>query len=340
MPSSAAQRNIRTISYAKYGYMFILPFFLIYAIFQLYPLIYTFSISTTNVQNGVDTFVGLKNFQDLLVTSTNRTTKALHEGFLQSIKNTLNIWLLNFIPQIALSLLLAVWFTDSKLKIKGKGFFKVVMYMPNIITASSVAVLFLSLFGETSEAPVNGTLMRMGLIDTAIKFTTDGSIKRGMVSFIQAWMWYGNTMILLMSGIMGINPSLFEAANIDGANSWQVFTKITVPSLRPILLYTVITSMIGGLQMFDIPLLYNAGTNNDPNTKTIAIFIYERYVGTIKQYGYSAAASILLFIMTSILGSITFYLNRDVDAAKRKKQLKKLKKQAKQKNKGLGGFEI
>lgn len=338
MPASAAQRNIRKISYAKYGYMFILPFFLIYAIFQLYPLIYTFTISTSNVKDGVDTFVGVQNFKDLLFASTNRTTKALHEGFVQAIVNTLKIWLANFLPQIALSLLLAVWFTDSKLKIKGKGFFKVVMYMPNIITASSVAVLFLSLLGETDASPVNGTLMRMGLIDAPIKFITDGGLKRGVVSFIQAWMWYGNTMILLMSGIMGISPSLFEAANIDGANSWQTFMNITVPSLRPILLYTLITSMIGGLQMFDIPLLYNNGTAYDPNTKTIAIFIYERYVGTVKQYGYSAAASILLFIITAILGSITFYLNRDVDAAARKKQLKKQKKQFKQQNKGLGGF--
>lgn len=338
MPASAAQRNIRKISYAKYGYMFIVPFFLIYAIFQLYPLIYTFAISTSNVKDGVDTFVGVQNFKDLLFASTNRTTKALHEGFVQAIVNTLKIWLANFLPQIALSLLLAVWFTDSKLKIKGKGFFKVVMYMPNIITASSVAVLFLSLLGETDASPVNGTLMRMGLIDTPIKFITDGGLKRGVVSFIQAWMWYGNTMILLMSGIMGISPSLFEAANIDGANSWQTFMNITVPSLRPILLYTLITSMIGGLQMFDIPLLYNNGTAYDPNTKTIAIFIYERYVGTVKQYGYSAAASILLFIITAILGSITFYLNRDVDAAARKKQLKKQKKQFKQQNKGLGGF--
>ncbi len=340
MPSSAAQRNIRTISYAKYGYIFILPFFLVYAVFQLYPLIYTFAISTTKEVQGVDTFVGIQNFQDLLFTSTNRTAKALHESFLQSIGNTLKIWLANFLPQIALSLLLAVWFTDSKLKIKGKGFFKVIMYMPNIITASSVAVLFLSLFGESREAPVNGTLMSMGIIDEAIKFTSDGNIKRGMVSFIQAWMWYGNTMILLMSGIMGISPSLFEAANIDGANSWQVFTKITVPSLRPILVYTLITSMIGGLQMFDIPLLYNTGTGYDPNTKTIAIFIYERYVGTLKQYGYSGAASLILFVITSLLGSITFYMNRDTDAAAKKKQLKKFKKQAKQKNNGLGGFEI
>ncbi|MGN0606671.1 MAG: carbohydrate ABC transporter permease [Oscillospiraceae bacterium] len=340
MPSSAAQRNIRTISYAKYGYMFILPFFLVYAIFQLWPLIYTFTISTYNVKDGVDTFVGVQNFKDLLFASTNRTTKALHEGFIQSIGNTLKIWLVNFLPQIALSLLLAVWFTDSKLKIRGKGFFKVVMYMPNIITASSVAVLFLSLFGETKEAPVNGTLIRMGLVEAPIKFTTDANLKRLMISFIQAWMWYGNTMILLMSGIMGINPSLFEAANIDGANSWQVFTKITVPSLRPILLYTLITSMIGGLQMFDIPLLYNNGTAYDPNTKTIAIFIYERYVGTIKQYGYSGAASLILFVITSILGAIVFYMNRDVDEANKKKQLKKMKKQAKQKNKGLGGFEI
>lgn len=341
--ASNAQRNIKAISYAKYGYMFILPFFLVYFIFQLYPLAYTFWISTQRdlAGNGELASVGLENFKTLLFTSDDIRASALHDKFLLSIRQTLIIWLANFLPQIALSLLLAVWFTDSTLNVKGKGFFKVVMYMPNIITASSVAVLFLSLFGDSESAPVNNVLMSWGLISEPIKFISqEPNLKRGLISFIQAWMWYGNTMILLISGIMGINPSLFEAANIDGANSIQVFTKITVPCLRPILLYTLITSMIGGLQMFDIPLLFNVGSTLDENTKTIAVFIYERYSGITKNYGYSAAASIILFVLTSILGSFVFYSNRDVDAINRRKHLKKLKKQAKQKSKSLGGLEI
>lgn len=340
--ASNAQRNIKKISYAKYGYMFIIPFFLVYAIFQIYPLVYTFVISTQRdiAGDGHLTAVGLENFKTLLFSSDDIRSAALHDKFFNSIKNTLIIWLLNFLPQIALSLLLAVWFTDTSLNVKGKGFFKIVMYMPNIITASSVAVLFLSLFGESDMSPVNGTLMKWNLVSEPILFLKDAALKRGLISFIQAWMWYGNTMILLISGIMGISPSLFEAANIDGANGVQVFTKITVPCLRPILLYTLVTSMIGGLQMFDIPLLFNNGSILDENTKTIAVFIYERYAGQTKNYGYSAAASLILFVLTSILGSFVFYSNRDIDAINRKKHLKKLQQQAKQNSKGLGGLEI
>ena len=95
--------------------------------------------------------------------------------------------------------------------------------------------------------------------------------------FIQTWMWFGNTMIMLMSGIMGINPSLFEAASIDGASSGQVFRKITLPLLSPIMVYTLVTSMIGGLQMFDIPYLYHKGTSINTDLETVAVFIYRNF---------------------------------------------------------------
>jgi multiple sugar transport system permease protein len=151
-------------------------------------------------------------------------------------------------------------------------------------------------------------------------------------------MWYGNTMILLISGILGINPSLYEAANIDGANSRQVFFKITVPLLRPILLFTVITSMIGGLQMFDIPLLYNTGESIPKDYQTIAVYIFNYYTGNTKEYGYAGSASVILFFLTAILGSIVFYMNRDKDAIEAKKRKKKLQKQLSQKTNGFGGF--
>ena len=218
--ASAAQRRIRSISYAKYGYFFILPFFLVYCFFQLYPLFNTFYLSFFGNGKKVDDFVGLQNFQALLFgTGMGRTSSAIHETFIQTLGNTFIVWIGNFIPQIVLSLALAVWFTDAKLKIKGKGFFKVVMYMPNILTAASIAALYLSLFAESKYGPVNNLLMSIGIIDNPIKFVTGVWQSRGMVMFIQCWMWFGNTMIMLMSGIMGLNPSLFEAANIDGASS-------------------------------------------------------------------------------------------------------------------------
>ena len=341
--ASAAQRRIRSISYAKYGYFFILPFFLVYCFFQLYPLFNTFYLSFFGNGKKFDDFVGLQNFQALLFgTGMGRTSSAIHETFIQTLGNTFIVWIGNFIPQIVLSLALAVWFTDAKLKIKGKGFFKVVMYMPNILTAASIAALYLSLFAESKYGPVNNLLMSIGIIDNPIKFVTGVWQSRGMVMFIQCWMWFGNTMIMLMSGIMGLNPSLFEAANIDGASSGQVFRKITLPLLSPMMLYTVVTSMIGGLQMFDIPnlLVKNGGPNEI--AKTAAVFIYEHFREKMPNpnYGFSAAASVILFFITIILGSVAFYMNRDKDELAKKKERKANMKALKAKQKGLGGMEI
>ena len=341
--ASAAQRRIRSISYAKYGYFFILPFFLVYCFFQLYPLFNTFYLSFFGNGKKVDDFVGLQNFQALLFgTGMGRTSSAIHETFIQTLGNTFIVWIGNFIPQIVLSLALAVWFTDAKLKIKGKGFFKVVMYMPNILTAASIAALYLSLFAESKYGPVNNLLMSIGINDNPIKFVTGVWQSRGMVMFIQCWMWFGNTMIMLMSGIMGLNPSLFEAANIDGASSGQVFRKITLPLLSPMMLYTVVTSMIGGLQMFDIPYMYTKGTQRNEYTKTAAVFIYEHFREKMPNpnYGFSAAASVILFFITIILGSVAFYMNRDKDELAKKKERKANMKALKAKQKGLGGMEI
>ena len=341
--ASAAQKSIKSISYAKYGYMFIAPFFIVYCIFQLWPLINTFRLSFYGNGKSLETFVGLKNFQNILFGSeTSIPAQAIHEEFFNYFQNTIIIWLGNFVPQIILSLLLAVWFTDAKLKIPGKGFFKVIMYMPNIITAASVSALFLVLFGDGKYGAINSLLLSKEMIVEPIRFITDKTNSRILVMFIQTWMWFGNTMIMLMSGIMGINPSLFEAANIDGANSFQIFRKVTLPLLRPIMVYTLITSMIGGLQMFDIPYLLHTGNTLVPHIQPAAVFVYEKFHKTpySPSYGYSAAASVILFFITGILGIFVFFFNRDKDEAEQKKKLKKLKKQAKMRNKGFGGLDL
>ena len=226
------------------------------------------------------------------------------------------------------------------------------MYLPNIITAASVAVLFLQLCGEADNVPgsLNLLLNKMGIVsqDAAsgkydtIKFITGEWQSRGVVMFIQTWMWFGNTMIMLMSGIQGINPSLFEAASIDGATSGQVFRKITFPLLSPIMAYTLVTSMIGGLQMFDIPYLYHKDPNHtSENLKTVAVYIYEYfYDQTDPKLGFAGTASVLLFLVTLILGCIAFYLTRDKDAIAKKKQRKKIAKQNKRESKQFGGLTI
>ena len=246
------------------------------------------------------------------------------------------LWVGNFIPQILLSLLLAVWFTDSKLHIPGQGFFKVVMYLPNIITAVSVAALFMRFFSNSNMCLVNGLLTSAG--KDAFMFEDSAAWSRAIVMFIQTWLWFGNTMIMMMSGILGINPSLFEAAAIDGATSGQVLRKVTLPLLRPMVVYTLITSMIGGLQMF-----HTKKETLNKYLETAAVFVYKNFRTSEDkvQYGYAGAASIILFIITALLGIIVFRMNRDADEARKKKERKELVKAYKREQKlaKMGGMD-
>ena len=349
--ASAAQRRIKSISYARYGYIFIVPFFLVYFFFQLWPLINTFIVSFHGNGNDIEQFVGFDNYKVLLF-GGDRRADVIHGKFVRALGNTVILWIGNFVPQIALSLSLAVWFTEANLKIPGKEFFKIVMYLPNIITAASVAVLFLQICGQSDTVPgsLNMLLNKIGIVsrDAAsgkydvIQFVEGTTQSRIVVMFIQTWLWFGNTMIMLMSGIQGINPSLFEAASIDGATAGQVFLKITLPLLAPIMSYTLVTSMIGGLQMFDIPYLFHTGQTVNEDLKTIAALIYEYFHAQASEnkMGYAGAASVLLFIITLILGCIAFYMTQDKDAARKKKERKKLAKQLKMESKQFGGFSI
>ena len=299
--------------------------------------------------NGADAgnFVGFDNYGIILFGSgegMGRRAAAMQDLFLTSFKNTIILWFGNFIPQILLSLLLAVWFTDSKLHIPGVGFFKVVMYLPNIITAVSVAALFMRFISNSQLSAVNTLLMLNG--GDPVSFEASAAWSRGIVMFIQTWLWFGNTMIMMMSGIMGINPSLFEAAAIDGASSGQVLRKVTLPLLRPMVVYTLITSMIGGLQMFDIPYLYHTGAGKiNANLRTVAVFVYEQFRAGAKvhqpDYGIAGAASVILFIITAALGILVFRMNRDEDEHRKKQERKALVKEYKRqqklaKNGGLG----
>lgn len=322
MQATSAKRR-KMVSYAKYGYIFIAPFFLAYAFFMIYPLINTFVLSFKGNGANADQWVGLQNFQYLLFGGESRAAQAINKEFLTSLGNTFILWVGNFIVQIILSLLLAVWFSDVRIKIKGTGFFKVVMYLPNIITAASVAGMFLMLFGNSKYGAVNSMLLNMEWLLEAFPFINDVWSSRILVMLIQSWMWFGNTMLLLMSGIFGIDPSIYEAADIDGSSGANTFFRITMPILKPIFIYVFITSMIGGLQMFDIPYLLHEGRTIRPSLETGAVFIYQYFHQTSPNYGYSAAASVILFIITGILGLLVYRFNTDSTAPKKKRKTAK-----------------
>lgn len=313
----------KTVEYGKYGYLFILPFFLVFFVFQLYPLIYTFYLSFIEYyQLKMDKFQGpkfngIKNYLMVLAnTKKNGDSIEIIKWFdtmtVKSIKNTVIMWVFNFIPQILLALLLASWFTDTVVKLKGQGAFKVMMFMPNIITASSIAVLFYSLFAI--NGPITGMLKDLNILDKNYDLMEHAGPTIGLIAFMQFWMWYGNSMIILIAGVLGISPSLYEAAMVDGANGRQQFFKITLPLLKPIIQFNLVTSAIGGLQMYDIPSLFNVDQsfNGKPNYASETITMWIKSLGfTSKDYGKAAASSIVLFAVTMVISILFFTLTRD-----------------------------
>ena len=301
----------KSISYDKYGYLFVAPFFITFIIFQLYPIFFTFRTSLTDASGWAkvldNSIIGFDNFVKLFTPGAE-----VSRFFWQAFGNTVVIWLFNFVPQIGMALILASWFTDTHLKLKFQGAFKVLIFMPNIITAATIAMLFFSFFNYPI-APINTILQQIGLLSSPYEFFRSTTASRGLISFIQWWMWYGNTMIIMIAGMLGINPVLFEAALVDGCTSRQVFWKITLPLIKPILLYNLVTSLVGGLTMFDIPHLMTQG-NPNYTTNTVARFIYQQGFETPNNFNIASAASVVLFIIIVICSLILALLMRDRDA--------------------------
>ena len=367
-------KKSKMVDYSKYGYLFIAPFFITFLIFQFYPLLNTFWQSlfvTTKAGRHAEevTTMGLGNYVKYMIQDL--------QGW-KAIGVTIVLWLCNFFPQILLSLLLAAWFTDAQNKLKAMGAYKVIMYMPNIITAATIAILFYNLFDTNGAA--NNVLRIFGFTQATnytytvtdlatnasvfsetvalksfwlrlVEFFNSGALKNYVVSnkdylneslyaityttttfgnlgsgwvsffiiaFIQFWMWYGNTMIVLIAGILGISPSLYEAAMVDGATSRQQFFNITIPLLMPILQFTLVTSAIGGLQMYDIPYLFNDGGpvaklgNSTVDSTTTVVMLIKNYLsGTSQNVARSATYSVVLFVITTIISMVFFFATKE-----------------------------
>ena len=294
----------KSISYAKWGYYFIAPFFIVYVIFTLYPQILTiYNSFFENYRDGLKVigpnFVGLDNYKALFTPDSTGTIQLIKYFF-----NTVWLWIIGALPQFIVSMLLALFFTSTRLNIKGQQFFKTVIYMPNIIMASAFAMLFFALFSQVG--PVNQMLYAMGVANEPINFLGLQVSVQSLIGLMNFLMWFGNTTILLMAGIQGIDEALFESARLDGSTSTQVFFNITMPLLMPIFIFVFITSMIGGIQMFDVPqiLTNRGGTPN--HTSTTLVMYLNSYLGISKNYGMAGAISVLLFIITAVLSTLVF----------------------------------
>jgi multiple sugar transport system permease protein len=165
-------------------------------------------------------------------------------------------------------------------------------------------MLFFTLFADTG--PINSILVGTGFLKAPYRFMTHTWSVRSLVASMNFLMWFGNTTILLMAGMLGIDPSLYEAAEVDGATPTQVFWRITLPLLRPILVYVVITSLIGGLQMFDVPQILTNGHGSPANSAMTLIMWLNRHISTSKNFGMGGALSVVLFIITGALSMLVY----------------------------------
>ncbi len=307
----------KTVEYSKWGYIFILPFFVSFFIFSLIPLVDTIRYSfyeyyRSGLKQIGPNFVGMENYVSLL-----------KSDMLKYAGNTMILWIIGFIPQIVIALLLASWFVDVRLKIRGQQFFKVVIYLPNLIMASAFAMLFFTLF--SNNGPINSILMSIGLTKEPIDFMRTAFGTRSLVGVMNFLMWFGNSTIMLMAAIMGISPDIFEASEIDGCNSVQRFFLITLPMICPILAYTLITAIIGGLQMFDVPQILTNGQGSPDRTSTTLIMFLNNHLKS-KNYGMAGALSVYLFIVSGILCYIVYRITNDDDDDGSKAAARKQKK--------------
>lgn len=241
--------------------------------------------------------------------------------FWGSVVNTFIMWTFNFAPQLGIALLFAIWFTDPRMQLKGKNLFRALFYMPNLLTAASVAILFKSLFGYPN-GPIDQFLFNIGvrtesmldgeLLREAVNFFRNVTWSRGIVAFIQWWLWCGQTLIMLMAGITSISPSLYESAVVDGANQGQQTIYITLPLLRPMMLYILITSLIGGMQLFEIPfLLTDMRGGPDFKIRSMVVYMYNNAFQGGNDYAYGSTIAMGVFVITMIFSMLIYFFMQD-----------------------------
>jgi len=291
------RHNMRT-NKNNWGYLFISPFFIVFIVFSLYPIISTFVMSFQKWDGLMPSVsIGFKNFQRLISDKV----------FFLSMWNTLRIWIVNFIPQILVALILSAVFTFNRLR--GMKFFRAAFYLPNLITAASVGLLF-SLLLNGDRSVINSILVKLGVQGAPFGFFNSTIFTSSIVSYIQWWMWFGYTTIIVMAGMSTIDTLVYEAAKVDGATKVQTFIRITIPLIRQTIIYLTITSIIGGMQLFDVPATLTGGLG-DPQKSilTTSMYLYNQAFKS-HNFGYASTISVGLFFTIVILSIISYRFMR------------------------------
>ena len=292
--------------YNNMGYLFVLPFVVVFLVFSVYPVLRTLYLSFTNtkiVGVGQPDFVWFANYKRVFT----------DKFFWRALWNTIKMWGVNIVLQLGLAFLLMMVFSDVKYKMKGLKVFRIVYYLPNLIAATSIAFLFTTLlnwrYGTINRAILDFANV-FGLKYNPIDWLGTGETAPYVISVIQTWMWFGNSFIMLMAGVQGISTDYFEAAAIDGAGRWTIFAKITLPLIRPIMMYVAITSLIGGLQLFDLPFLIGEPTAASyDKMQTVVMYMYKfGFTTGTTQTGYASAVAYALFLIILIASLVQLKL--------------------------------
>ncbi len=299
----------------KYGYMFVAPMLIIFVIFSIYPILYTLYLSFTDFGGFRDPkWVGFDNYSRVIADPT----------FRQALMNTVRIWGINIVVQVGLAFMLVMIFSDLQYKVKGLKFFRIIFYLPNLIAAASVALIFRMML-NTDYGLLNTLLLRLNLISGSVRWLEGTMLAQISVANIQTWMWFGNSFILFMAAIQAVNKEVIEAAVIDGASRLQMMRFVKLPLIKPIIIYVGVTSLIGGLQLFDVPYLITDGRGAPSGAlRTVIVYLFN-HAFTYNNFGYASAIAFVLFLIVMVVSGIFVAIMKREEIAtylKKRKQAK------------------
>ncbi len=278
-------------------YLAISPFYVLFAVFGLFPVLFSFYLAFQRWDGiGDMQFVGLANLRQLLRDHT----------FWLALGNTLVLWVMSTVPTLALALVLAVLLNSVR---RFKGFYRMAFFIPNITSTVAISIFFGALFA-TNFGLVNAVLDATGLSSVAWLSSPWGM--KFVIAVLTVWQWTGYNAIIYLAGLQTISSDLYEQAKVDGAGPVQIFFRITLPLLRPIILFTVVLSTVGGLQTFTEPqVLVGDGGGPGQGALTMVLYFY-REAFKHNDYGYGAAIAMAVFVVVAVFTIINwFFVQRE-----------------------------
>ncbi|SDS43283.1 carbohydrate ABC transporter permease [Microlunatus soli] len=282
-------------------YLSVAPFYILFLIFGLFPLVFSIYLSFTQWDGmGQMKFVGLAQYQYLVADTR----------FWNAVSNTFIIWFMSTIPMLILALVMAFLLHQN---IRFKGFYRVAFFIPNVTSMVAMAIVFGSVFSD-SFGLINSAITALG--GTEVGWLSDPWAIKVTISVMVIWRYTGYNAIIYLAGLQAIPTELYESARVDGASMFQIFSRITVPMLRPVILFTVITSTIGGLSLFTEPqvLLGDSGGSGEAGMTIVLYQYYQAF--TQFDFGYGAAIAWALFIIAVLFAIINWRLVSERDTTK------------------------